>query len=634
MKVHYLAWVAVAAVATAVVHGLSSPSSSSAHQQERPTILRVAVIGGGWAGFAAAESLAGHCGTTAAAGGGAVTVQVTLLDASPRGPGGLAGAGWTTPKLRQPLEAGLHGFWRGYRNTFAILERIGISTAGADNDDIDDDGSSILTPYLPSALVSATGPVAVAPVLGTASSTTTTKRSGNAGWLESIAARLPPPLDIALLTDYDDQSPITLLDRISALGLLGAWLDFNPEDASSWDRYDQISAEQLFRDVARVSPTLYTELIVPLLHVLPMTTGYDCSAAAALSCFHAFALHAKGAFDVRWCKGSIADLIFRPWSDRLVAKGVLIRGSCRLTNLQEEELSDPATTASSTRSTKRFVLTVNDNEQMVFDAVILAIGSTAAKRLAPVCTPLLSTLHYREWKTGITCVAVRLFLDRTKVPAAFLTALQSRPAVTVCGPRIILPQLIETGFCVYDLTRLQRGSSGANHNDEWLVLEVDFFRANAVAKLADDAIVDLALAAIETMIVGSSRRRRPTPQQMLLRTESVLDVGIVRAKDAVSHFSMGAARSSPPVRIGRGVYMCGDWIDRRGHASWSTEKAVVTGIDAATQLAADFALSTADMPSIIPSSNDTSRDLIAMRETVSFIRKSVPSDIQKRIVAF
>jgi hypothetical protein len=210
--------------------------------------------------------------------------------------------------------------------------------------------------------------------------------------------------------------------------------------------------------------------------------------------------------------------------------------------------------------------------------------------------------------------------------------------VTVCGPRIILPQLIETGFCVYDLTRLQRGSSGAanahNNNNEWLVLEVDFFRANAVAKLADDAIVDLALAAIETVIVGSSRRRRPTPPQQLLRTESVLDVGIVRAKDAVSHFCMGAARSSPPVRIGRGVYMCGDWIDRRGHASWSTEKAVVTGIEAATQLAADFALSTADMPSIIPSSNETSRDLRAMRETVSIIRKSIPSDIQKRIVAF
>jgi Flavin containing amine oxidoreductase len=641
MKVHNLAWVAVAAVATAVVHGLSSSSSSSAQQrtihdqqQERP-IFRVAVIGGGWAGFAAAESLAGHCGTD----GGAVTVQVTLLDASPRGPGGLAGAGWTTPKLGQPLEAGLHGFWRGYRNTFAMLERIGISTAGADNDDIDDDSDSILTPYLPSALVSATGPVAVAPVLGNASSSqSSTKRSGNAGWLEEIAARLPPPLDIALLTDYDDQSPITVLDRISALGLLGAWLDFNPEDASSWDRYDRITAEQLFRDVARVSPTLYAELIVPLLHVLPMTTGYDCSAAAALSCFHAFALHAKGAFDVRWCKGSIADLIFRPWSDRLAAKGVQIRGAYRLTNLQEE-LLDPATTASSSTTAKRFTLTVNDNEQIVFDAVILAIGSTAAKRLAPVCTPLLSTLHYREWKTGITCVAVRLFLDRTKVPAAFLAALQSRPAVTVCGPRIILPQLIETGFCVYDLSRVQRGSSGAannvhNNNNEWLVLEIDFFRANAVAKLSDDAIVDLALAAIETVIVGSSRRR-PTPQQQqLLRTESVLDVGIVRAKDAVSHFSMGAARSSPPVRIGRGVYMCGDWIDRRGHASWSTEKAVVTGIDAATQLAADFALSTTDMPSIIPSSNETSRDLITMRETVSFIRKSIPSDIQKRIVAF
>ena len=39
-----------------------------------------------------------------------------------------------------------------------------------------------------------------------------------------------------------------------------------------------------------MSEALYDELVQPLLHVLPMAPGYDVSAAAALSCFHVFAL--------------------------------------------------------------------------------------------------------------------------------------------------------------------------------------------------------------------------------------------------------------------------------------------------------------------------------------------------------
>ena len=41
-----------------------------------------------------------------------------------------------------------------------------------------------------------------------------------------------------------------------------------------------------------MSVALYDELVQPLLHVLPMAPGYDVSAAAALSCFHVFALQA------------------------------------------------------------------------------------------------------------------------------------------------------------------------------------------------------------------------------------------------------------------------------------------------------------------------------------------------------
>lgn len=47
--------------------------------------------------------------------------------------------------------------------------------------------------------------------------------------------------------------------------------------------------QQLFRS-AGISQRLYDEFLEPMLLVLPMCPGEDCSAAAALSCFQYFAL--------------------------------------------------------------------------------------------------------------------------------------------------------------------------------------------------------------------------------------------------------------------------------------------------------------------------------------------------------
>ena len=71
---------------------------------------------------------------------------------------------------------------------------------------------------------------------------------------------------------------------------------------------------------------------------------------------------------------------------------------------------------------------------------------------------------------------------------------------------------------------------------------------------------------------------------------SRLDQSVVRARNAVSHFCPGSAALSPPVKLKdkEGLYICGDWVDRTGHSSWSTEKAVVTGRQAAQACAKDL----------------------------------------------
>lgn len=77
---------------------------------------RVVVIGGGWAGFSVVDSLSyDNCCNN--------SFTIDLLDASPRGLGGLA-SGWKSKTVNATVEAGLHGFWREYRNTFATIERI------------------------------------------------------------------------------------------------------------------------------------------------------------------------------------------------------------------------------------------------------------------------------------------------------------------------------------------------------------------------------------------------------------------------------------------------------------------------------------------------------------------------------
>ena len=616
------------------------------------TRKHIVVIGGGWAGYAAADALSAS-----------PDCHVTLLEASPRAAGGLA-AGWRTPGGR-PVEAGIHGFWREYRNTLAVLDSLGL------------DADEVLTPFTPTRLVSRTGNVAVAPVLnagGPASPAPAIMRppplSPDAA-MQRVAELLPAPLDTALLAEFDPSSPLTLADRASAIGLLACWADFLQEDAESWERYDDVSAEDLFKRYGGVTDALYEEMVSPLLHVLPMAPGYDVSAAAALSCFHVFALQSRGAFDVRWCRGAISEKIFVPWQRQLEARGnVELRGGARVGRIGRlrgpgvegklnVELVPPppappaaveAPPAAAAAAAAEAAATEGEAEDaeaaeaveaaeaaeteaeaeaeaeteappatITADAVVLAVGGTAAARLAAASPETLGALDATSsWSSlrGVTCVAVRLYLEPSKVttaglgggahadtrlPPAVAQAMAASPVV-VCGPGVGgLPELKETGFCVYDLQRMHdehAADAGA------AVLEVDFYRADAIADLDDEAAARLALrAAAAALGVAAATELPPS---------LLLDYAVVRARRAVSHFDVGSCARSPPVALadgggagaGSGLFCCGDWVDRAGHASWSTEKAVVTGRQAADAVARELNLDGVDS-AVIPAAEDT-----------------------------
>jgi len=332
-----------------------------------------------------------------------------------------------------------------------------------------------------------------------------------------------------------------------------------------------------------------------------MTPGYDCSAAAALSCFHTFALQSRGAFDVRWCKGSISDLIFNPWATKLQGTGkVRIHGSSKVTKIKEMD------------SNSKFEVEINGEKRLEFDSIIFAVGAHSFKRLLPSCSFLSKHPSAENWQNlrGITCVAVRLFLEpQSQTISAIDQAMRDSP-VFVCGPNVGgIPELIETGFCIYDLQRLQDEYSVAT---QCVAYEIDFFHANVLADMENDDVTTIAVRALCAAL--------EIPDVV---TESVLEVSVVRAKNAVSHFCVQSASSSPPVKLQENVFICGDWVDRTGHGSWSTEKAVVTGRQAAASLAKNIGLH-CDIK-VIPVAPET-QQLSTLRQIARALRRTDPSD--------
>ena len=260
---------------------------------------------------------------------------------------------------------------------------------------------------------------------------------------------------------------------------------------------------------------------------------------------------------------------------------------------------------------------MNEQEEIECDAVVFAIGITAAQRLVSSCPPLAAAPHTSRWNRlrGVTCVAIRLFFQPSSsssslLPPGIAEAMTDSP-VAVCGPRVGgIPELAETGFCIYDLQRLQ-DEFAVTVNSTCAALEVDFYRANDIAAMADDAqVAKLALQAVSAALqIG------PIDPDLLM------DASVVRARNAVSHFCVDSASGSPPVKVAKGMYMCGDWIDRTGHASWSTEKAVVTGRQAASAIATDFGIDCDAC--VIPAAADTAQ-LAALRKVARVVRSVTP----------
>lgn len=449
---------------------------------------KVVIIGAGWAGLSAAHHLSKQ------------GYEVTLLEAGAY-PGGLV-AGWQTPKGRS-VEAGIHGFWYPCSNIFALTDELGIQP---------------FTPYTRSSQYSPAGLEVESPIF-------------------QREPYLPTPLGTFVYTQF---KRLPLIDRLSALPLLYALVDFDNSD-EAWKRYDNMTARELFKEYG-VSECLYKESFEPMLLVGLFAPGEQCSAAAALGMLYYFILAHQPDFDVRWCRGTVGEIIFRPWVEQIEQAGGRILANHRVTDVRVG--SDNAINA-----------VICDDEVFEADAVIFSVGITGMKKIVGQSEGLRSRPEFRDLSNldGIDVLAARLWFDR-KIDIPL-------PSNACFGFHQT------TGWTFFDLNALH----DEYKNEPGTVVEVDYYHANQLLNLSDEQVIPLVKKDLAGCISAFGDAK-------------VIDQSVIRIRQGVTHFAPGSYRYFLPAATSfSNVFMSGDWIVTR-HGSWSQEKAYVTGLEAANHV--------------------------------------------------
>mmetsp|Transcript_4236 Transcript_4236/g.4652 ORF Transcript_4236/g.4652 Transcript_4236/m.4652 type:complete len:581 (-) Transcript_4236:417-2159(-) len=439
--------------------------------------------------------------------------EVTVVDAAPR-VGGLVRDGFRSMTGERKAEAGQHGFWDQYYNIFKLLkEDLGIF-------------DSALTDYAEQGQYSPDGLEAVWPVY-------------------RDQTQLPTGLAQAAYTKFLN---LPKTDLLTAFPLVLAFSEFD-DSPESWEKFDKLSFRELCVKLG-VSKRCYEEAFEPMILTGLFAPGVECSAAAAMGMAYFFVLSNQKAFDVRWCKGNIGEQIFDPWVDRMRSQQnpVNFQSSTRVNGFN---LSEEGSTISSIKC-------VVDGEKEVIleaDHVVFAVGAAALNAIVRNSPELSTFAEYRRFANlrGTSVLATRVFLDR-EVKTAY--------TANACWG---FDQGV--GMTYFDVKGLHK----ENFSDEapGSVLEVDYYHADTLLVMSDDALVKKVKEDLNT-ILG-----------LECETAKVVDAAIVRLPNAVNWYFPDSYKDMPDVQSQAlsNVYFSGDLVRTR-HGSWSQEKAYVTGIEA------------------------------------------------------
>ncbi|GGA01489.1 FAD-dependent oxidoreductase [Okeania sp. KiyG1] len=488
---------------------------------------KIVVVGAGWAGLGATHHLAKN------------GYDVTLLEAGPY-PGGLV-AGWKTPGGRS-VEVGIHGFWYPYHNIFSLVKKLNLDP---------------FTPWTRSAQYSPAGLEVESPIF-------------------QDLPLLPTPLGTFIYTQF---KRLPLSDRLSALPLLYSVIDFDNSD-EAWRRYDSVTARELFKQYG-VTKRLYDDAFNAMLLVGLFAPGEQCSAAAALGMLYYFILAHQPDFDVVWCRGTVGEMIFKPWVENIENLGGKVLTKQRVTDLIVDDNG---------KATK----VVCEDQIFEADAVIFAVGISGMKKILAGSEALQSRQEFRNINNlgGVDVLGTRLWFDRKiSIPRASNACFGFDTT---------------TGWTFFDLNTLH----DEFRHEPGTVVEVDFYHANQFLPLSDGEIIKMVQTYLATCI----------PE--FIEAE-IIDQSVVRVREAVTHFFPGSYQYLLPAKTSfDNVFMSGDWIVNR-HGSWSQEKAYVTGLEAANLVVDKFKVG--QKANIIPVEKDEEHIQFARKINKSFreIGKSI-----------
>mmetsp|Transcript_8476 Transcript_8476/g.9721 ORF Transcript_8476/g.9721 Transcript_8476/m.9721 type:complete len:688 (+) Transcript_8476:198-2261(+) len=527
-----------------------SSNDEQQQEKEKPPSTKIAVVGGGWGGWGAAKAI---CESNE-------NVEVTLLDALPDPTG-------ATPflsKTGKPVEAGTRGFWKDYPNINKLCSELGLEE------------SDIFTDFTNSSFYSQDGLEATAPVF---SEGKFPEIDTSIPFLSQLSGQtfpqLPSPLGQVLAT-FPLFERIPVKDRASALGLLIATVDCLGNDVAVQEKYDRMTAHDLFV-LFGLSERLVEDFIKPTLLVGLFKPPEELSALVVMELLYYYALAHQDSFDVRWIKnGTVSDSLILPLATHLQDEYDLqVKGGSFVSkisfNSNNEDGSDDDSDKSVTKKTSIEYKTRDGQvSTMDVDGVVLALngkGMASVIESSPDLSQYQTFSKAASMKNGIDVISVRIWLDRyvpTRTPANVFSRFDA---------------LRGAGGTFFMLDQLQADNEealwGENDTPQGSVLACDFYNAGALMSLSDEKITEILMNELLPEAV---------PEFALA---TVVDSWVGKFPGSVSFFSPGSFDRRPPLQGDPDVptvKFAGDWVRmgdmEHGAKGLCQERAYVSGLQA------------------------------------------------------
>lgn len=519
------------------------------HQEQvqdtpKKTKTKIAIVGGGWGGWGAAKAI---CESRE-------DVEVTLLDALPDPTG-------ATPFLSptgKPVEAGTRGFWKDYPNINSLCAQLGLKE------------SDVFTEFTNSSFYSPDGLEATAPVFSDVKLPQIDLPFLNQFSGQPIP-QLPSPLGQVLAT-FPLFERIPLADRASMVGLLVATIDCLGNDVTVQEKYDRMTAHDLFIQFG-LSERLVEDFIKPTLLVGLFKPPEELSALVVMELLYYYALAHQDSFDVRWIKnGTVSDSLIAPMAQYLQDEFDLeVKGGAFVNKISLPSSSSPSspqftTIEYKTRDGKVSTLDV--------DGIVLALngkGMASVMESSPDLSQFPTFSQAASMKNGIDVISTRIWLDTyvpTRTPANVLSRFEA---------------LRGAGGTFFMLDQLQADNEkalwGVDSEPQGSVLACDFYNAGGLMSLSDDAIIDILMKELLPDAV---------PQ---FASAKVVDSWVGKFPGSVSFFSPGSFRRRPPLQGDPNapqIKFAGDWVRmgeyEHGAKGLCQERAFVSGLQAGNLL--------------------------------------------------